>query len=328
MIRSPFTLSLPTLALGLALVGAGRSPAQAVRGEHDPGAKLEQLAAENAVLKRELRAIKEIVDGVVAREPQSGAGLKVGVVDVGVLLAKHPQRAAFEAELDGERESAKATLARKKQELDTLQQQGEETTQAAAKFKALQELYQSNFAKSEDAITLTLLADVEGAIQTFAEREGYDLILKVDRGAEQDAELESRLYRAQVASVLYRRDALDVTLPVLKHLLQATSQGAPALRGASDEDVLTRVHQVVRDFGGKVIRAEFVAVPAKLGNRGLRLEVGLPGSDLSRAAKLRDAVLVDPRISTRFGKAADSRAEISPLADGSESMVYTFTLVP
>ena len=202
MIRSPFTLSLPTLALSLALVGAGRSPAQAVRGEHDPGAKLEQLAAENAVLKRELRAIKEIVDGVVAREPQSGAGLKVGVVDVGVLLAKHPQRAAFEAELDGERESAKATLARKKQELDTLQQQGEETTQAAAKFKALQERYQSNFAKSEDAITLTLLADVEGAIQTFAEREGYDLILKVDRGAEKDEELESRLYRAQVASVV------------------------------------------------------------------------------------------------------------------------------
>lgn len=219
---------MPTLALLLlgALPLAAQPAADTVQRDMD------RLRAENSVLRRELKAIKSIVDGVQAKlekakERNPGASLKVGVVDIGRVFKSYRRKEILEEEINQVRKEMKARLALSQKKLRDMGEGPDidwtkEGTDKARRREALQrdiatitrEMKAVLEARVE-GMTREILEDIEQAVATLGAARGFDLILKSDPGRSSTAGAADAIFRSQVNAVLFRRDALDLTSEVL-----------------------------------------------------------------------------------------------------------------
>jgi len=294
----------PAATLGLLLLAALPLSAQ----PRNEGFKrdLDRLRAENSVLRRELKAIKSIVDGVQAKleatKQKARTGrlpLKIGVVDLGRVLAAYEQRAPSEERLDQARAEQEALLALKRKELRELGEGPDGESEAGPKKAKRREDLRDAIAThknalsalnkvSAEALTREILQHIELAVARFASEKGYDLILRTgsSRSAKgPDSALGGAPFASEVNEVLYRSEALDVTQEVIAVL--------NGLRAEWFEDgplalVLHALEQAGASYAGK-----------RAGDH-LVIDCRLKSTSLAEIARLR-TVLRNERIA-RYGR--------------------------
>lgn len=186
--------------------------------------------------------------------PPANAGRlrKIGVVDIGVLFREYRRKDTLEQQVNVEREQvkkdldARAEAIRKKRQLldnSPFREGSEQWVRQRDEIKMDQfalelesERRQNGLKKRVEELTLTILSEIEWTIDKFGEQQGYDLILKSDKGAmdptdqsELTAQFQERIFRAQISDVLFHSDSIDITEAVKRQLNSDAS-----IRGAEE----------------------------------------------------------------------------------------------
>lgn len=166
------------------------------------------------------------------------AGPRVAVVDMKALFDAHPRKAALEAQVNAEREDVKRGLEDVHRHLHELKRRLEQEPDPAARGRLKEELEgaakaveartqeaQRLLKQRVDAMTETLLGDVEAAVGALARREGLTVVLA--RRPDDEG-------RRGPPGVVWSAPELDVTAAAIEELRRATagpSQGPPSQRG-------------------------------------------------------------------------------------------------
>lgn len=235
-------LALSPIALVALVALAAPSLAQSVR----PDAlrqEVDRLRAENAVLRQELRSIKTIVDGVqakLAERPRpplasSAPSLKIGVVDIGTLFKGYARKAVYEKEINKTRKAMKARVTLSHQKIKDCEElfaklapseriamrENYEARRSALmdRSKTLQSEMEAVLKSRVSAMTIAILKEIEKAVETYALRHGYDLVLKADgsRGFGEET-ADEVIFRNQINTILFRNESSDLTEAVLQTL--------------------------------------------------------------------------------------------------------------
>ncbi|MDF1667441.1 MAG: hypothetical protein P1V97_37195, partial [Planctomycetota bacterium] len=67
-------------------------------------------------------------------------------------------------------------------------------------------------------MALTLLDEINIEIAKYGKAQGYTVILKVDNQGIGPEQYREKIFRAQVQSILYYNNTIDITQPILKTL--------------------------------------------------------------------------------------------------------------
>lgn len=264
-------------------------------------AELEQLRAENAVLRGELRQIKEAVvrvEGRLTAEPAPSADPspleRVAVVDVGVLFRDYQRKDRMERAVNELREMYRSLLDEQQRwaaEERARVADAEERARVDARFEARKREVEERLKERVEAATLQLLDELEYGVALHARRAGLALVLKIDGGDPAWASAlrsghQERIYRAQIQDVLFQDGTLDRTGEVLalvngdefgRRIGSWEDAGGPALAAA--------LCRAARRWGADVV--------ATRAGSDLALEVTLTGKDLRVMAELRAALEAD-----------------------------------
>ena len=175
---------------------------------------------------------------VVARA-DNAIGLKIGLVDIGVVFKKYVRKETLEKEINAKKDELEKKSELEAQKLEgirnnmkTLQpgsdlyrQRAKELKLGRSQLQVMQDNWQEDLKFQIENLTLMILDEIENRVKQFGSDNKYDLIVKIDKGewAERvDERFQERIFRAQVSSLLYYDKKLDVTDPVLLMLNDAT----------------------------------------------------------------------------------------------------------
>src|SRR5581483_6831772 len=115
-------------------------------------------------------------------------------------------------------EGLSAALRNLKEGSDTWRQKKKEINLQASQMKVIREGWEEDLKIQIENLTLMILNEIEDRVKKFGIDTKYDLIIKIDSQGWGDERFQERIFRAQVSSVLFYRDGLDVTKEVLKML--------------------------------------------------------------------------------------------------------------
>lgn len=283
--------------------------APAAAQSDEVAAELERLRAENAVLRGELRRVKEVVDAVAARveqpPPPPAVVAEVGptaVVDIGALFVGYARKQRFEQGINADRLKFKQELERAHQRLRDMRKSPEvdldrlrhEADELRAKEEQMTKLLQERV----EAMTEQILAELEFGVALYARRAGLALVLKVDADDEPGADetpFRERIYRAQIGDVLFHTAALDRTQEVLAFL---NGQELTAKLRAW-EDSTSGALTFLPALTAILRRFEVDLLDVEVGD-DLRLELALVGDDLRDVARLRETLRAHLVVNGRY----------------------------
>ncbi len=167
-----------------------------------------------------------------------GAGeksaLKVGTVDINLIFKKYKKTIASEKKINDayqlQRQEFKALAASIKRHRDELGLIASGSTLLAQKRQALfmeerRYKFRTKWAEAEfrerlHLATQKLYNEIQQWIAKYAEKQGYDLILKIDRRPLAAKTQEEMKLKIHTRTVIYQRKALDLTDHVIKLLNQ------------------------------------------------------------------------------------------------------------
>jgi Skp family chaperone for outer membrane proteins len=200
-----------------------------------------------------LFAAVALTTAVVAQDTKPlAAPPRVGVVDLGALFDGYPRRATLEDVINAERKKVRAEIEEYTNEVHRLRREHDQAEEAKADVEELQrkrdhmrlaqleleqvtERHQARLKRRIQTLTHQLTRELTAAIAEAARKEGLGLVLKKG-DEEQPLPDDEGVYRAQVADVLFREEALDFTAAVARHaakpeflarMEQAAKEGAP-----------------------------------------------------------------------------------------------------
>jgi Skp family chaperone for outer membrane proteins len=176
--------------------------------------------------------------------PQGGdaakkRGLKIGVVDIGVLFRDYKRKETLENEVNQRREKIKKELEDDGEALRRMRQNfdkcgfvpnseqwlalRDEIRQASNVLELKQERLQGILKRQVEELTLQILTELQHTIRAYGTRYQYDMILKSDASEQQaqgelGAHFQERIFRAQISDLLFHSEAVDITEAV-KQLL-------------------------------------------------------------------------------------------------------------
>lgn len=306
MTRSP----LPPLASLLLLATVSTPPASAQQGPDAVRRDMARLRAENSVLRRELKAIKSIVDGVQAKlaasqeDTSKEPRLKVGVVDLGRVFKGYQRRVTLEEQINQVRREMKARLAASHSALkdlrktsptreDELQEHRRRSEELQRKITTIREEMSAVLEARVQAMTVELLQDIEDAVARYGAREGFDLILKADGGAGAEASKEA-IFRSQVDAVLWSQPRLDLSEAIVAELNGPRADWFEAGQ-------LARVVYVLESAG--------VSYVGRRPGKDLVLDCRMATVSLAEAARLRDS-LKARAIARHYGQLVNDAVQV------------------
>jgi Skp family chaperone for outer membrane proteins len=177
-------------------------------------------------------------------------GLRVGLVDIGVVFKAYKRKDDLEKEINSKKEGyenqAKAqegildgirqSMRLMDPKSDLFRQKAKELKLAGTQDKVIRDGWEEELKIQVENLTLMILNEIEDRVRKFGTDNKYDLIIKIDSQGWGDERFQERIFRAQVSSVLFFTPSLDVTQDVLKLLndpdwikhCQEKPQGAPA----------------------------------------------------------------------------------------------------
>ncbi len=159
----------------------------------------------------------------------NGLGLKVGLIDIGLVFKKYQRKDDLEKEINALRESYEKQAQKQQDELDGMmktmtllkpdtdpwRQKKKEIKLLQSQIKVIRDGWDEELKIKVENLTLMILNEIEDRVKVFGEQNKYDLILKVDSQGWGDERFQERIFRAQVSSILYHKPDLDVTNQVL-----------------------------------------------------------------------------------------------------------------
>jgi Skp family chaperone for outer membrane proteins len=172
---------------------------------------------------------------------QAQQATKVGVVNIGVLFTKYEKATVFKKELEGElmplkadAEKIKATM---KQHQDWLEVNGKKTTEAAQTEKSTKALRDGQrmledldatarklIGKKQETQLIQLYKEIHGAVTTYAQQNGFHMILAYGDPPDQDQFTFQNINRKMggmdigAAVPYYWQGGLDISNDVLVRL--------------------------------------------------------------------------------------------------------------
>jgi Skp family chaperone for outer membrane proteins len=167
-----------------------------------------------------------------AQEKPTTGGLKLALVDIGVVFKNYKRKDDLEKQINAKKESLenqakeqgnKIEGVRKQLELlkaDTplWRQKRNEVKLLIKEAEAMRDSMDEELKLEVENLTLMILDEIEEKVREFGKSQGYDFVLKVDSKGWGDERFQERIFRAQVSSVLYYDARLDVTNTVLASL--------------------------------------------------------------------------------------------------------------
>lgn len=182
--------------------------------------------------------------GPTPPNPQGGdatkkRGLKIGVVDIGVLFRDYKRKETLENEVNQRREKIKKELEDDGEALRRMRQNfdkcpfvpnseqwlalRDEIRQASNVLELKQERLQGILKRQVEELTLQILTELQHTIRAYGTKYQYDMILKSDASEQQaqgelGAHFQERIFRAQISDLLFHSEAIDITEAV-KQLL-------------------------------------------------------------------------------------------------------------
>ncbi len=183
-----------------------------------------------------------------AARAADGAGLKVGLVDIGVVFKSYKRKDDLEKEINNQKlnfekqaqeqqkvlEGLRNNLNLLKDGSDLWRQKRKELNLQVSQMKVIRDGWEEELKIQIENLTLMILNEIEDRVRKFGEDNKFDLIVKIDSQGWGDERFQERIFRAQVSSVLYFRKELDVTERVLLLLNDRTwieEQQKKALNG-------------------------------------------------------------------------------------------------
>jgi Skp family chaperone for outer membrane proteins len=182
-------------------------------------------------------------------QAQGNIGLRLGLVDIGVVFKAYKRKDDLEKEINSKKEGyekqAQAQEAilegiRKNMSIldpksDMYRQKNKELKLQVSQMKVIRDGWEEELKIQVENLTLMILNEIEDRVRKYGIDNKFDLIVKIDSQGWGDERFQERIFRAQVSSVLYFTPSLDVTQEVLKLLndpawiqsRQALKQGAP-----------------------------------------------------------------------------------------------------
>jgi Skp family chaperone for outer membrane proteins len=177
--------------------------------------------------------VSMIVANVAAQSSEPKARpLLVGVIDLGVVLARYEKSAEVSRELEREKAKLDARLREYERSIENMRQEIEATREGTAAWReksaelALAEkAFEAMKAESGrvigerfEMLTLQVIEEIDLAVHEFARANHFDLVLKTTTKGWGETRLPERIYRAQISTVVAYSPALDVTEAVLRQL--------------------------------------------------------------------------------------------------------------
>jgi Skp family chaperone for outer membrane proteins len=158
--------------------------------------------------------------------------LLVGIVDLGVVLARYHRTADIGREVEREKGVMESRARQQKRNIDALSKEiegmpegtelyREKVAELKLEQKALEAMNAEVGAIAKqrfDVLTLTVIDEIEEGVREFARRNRYDMILKTTTKGWGESGLPERIYRAQVSTVVAYDTKLDVTEAIVEQL--------------------------------------------------------------------------------------------------------------
>jgi Skp family chaperone for outer membrane proteins len=160
---------------------------------------------------------------------RADAGLRIGLVDIGLIFKSYKRKDDLEKEINALRESYEKQAQKQQDELESLRramgtikegsdlwrQKKKEINLQMSQMKVIRDGWDEELKFKVENLTLMILNEIEDRVKTYGEQNKYDLILKIDSQGWGDERFQERIFRAQVSSILYHKPDLDVTNQVL-----------------------------------------------------------------------------------------------------------------
>ena len=174
-------------------------------------------------------ALGAAILGPATARADNGVGMKVGLVDIGLVFKNYERKATLETEINDRKlsyekqaedqrkvlEGLSAALRNLKEGSDTWRQKKKEINLQASQMKVTRDGWEEDLKIQIENLTLMILDEIEDRVKKFGTDNKYDLIIKIDSQGWGDERFQERIFRAQVSSVLYYDKNLDVTPRVL-----------------------------------------------------------------------------------------------------------------
>ncbi|HZV00413.1 MAG TPA: OmpH family outer membrane protein [Planctomycetota bacterium] len=174
-----------------------------------------------------------IVANVAAQSSEPKARpLLVGVVDLGVVLARYERSAEVSRQLEREKSKLDARLRDQERAIEKMRQEVAGTSESTAEgreksadlaltekaFEAMKAESDRVIGERFEVLTLQVIEEIDAAVHEYARANHFDLILKTTTKGWGEKRLPERIYRAQISTVVAYSPALDVTEAVLRQL--------------------------------------------------------------------------------------------------------------
>lgn len=166
-----------------------------------------------------------------ARAQDKAGGLKIGIVDLGVVFNEYGKKRQLEVDIQKQKnlydeEIRKQTNMIRKLNEDLEELKGDKYEELAERLQLeiarrdiMKKRYEKKIRDQLIDMTLKLLEEINATVAKYGRENGYALILKVDdQGFGAKEEFREKIFRAQVQSVLYFDKTIDLTEVVLKDL--------------------------------------------------------------------------------------------------------------
>lgn len=160
-------------------------------------------------------------------------GLRVGLVDIGVVFKSYKRKDDLEKEINSKKEGYEGQAKAQEQILegirnqmslivdrssDMYRQKNKELKLQVSQMKVIRDGWEEELKIQVENLTLMILNEIEDRVRKYGTENKYDLIIKIDSQGWGDERFQERIFRAQVSSVLFFTPGLDVTNEVLKLL--------------------------------------------------------------------------------------------------------------
>jgi Skp family chaperone for outer membrane proteins len=169
-------------------------------------------------------------------QAQVNGGLKVGLVDIGVVFKQYVRKDDLEKEINARKqdyekqaaeqqktlEGLRMSLQNYKEGSDMWRQKRKDMNLQVSQMKVIRDGWEEDLKIQIENLTLMILNEIEDRVRKFGTDNKFDLIVKIDTQGWGDERFQERIFRAQVSSVLYHRKELDVTPDVLRLLNDKT----------------------------------------------------------------------------------------------------------
>jgi len=167
-----------------------------------------------------------------AARADNATGLKIGLIDIGVIFKKYHRKDDLEKEINARKDGYEKQQLDQQKTLDGLmtamstikegsdlwRQKRKEYNLQMSQMKVIREGWKEELQIQIENLTLMILNEIENRVQKYGQDNKYDLIVKIDSQGWGDERFQERIFRAQVSAILYFRPELNVTDAVLAML--------------------------------------------------------------------------------------------------------------